>query len=251
MTDRRVYKRPPIHEAICEFRFTGSGEWNLLTAADMLDHLRSDYPDRPRTVVDTNLEIAAGGPEPTVRPLTIRERVQYVQDDPQRLVTAGQDFMSIHVSMPYEGWEKFRPRIASALTAYQSVLKPKGATRVGVRYVNKILIDDVQFQLSDYFMTPPSTPDGLDLMITDFLIRVGASFLGDRENLHLTQTLASIAIEDPDRSAFILDLDAWEGWNDVPAAIADLMAVVDTLREAEREAFEAMITDKLRMMFDA
>ena len=51
--------------------------------------------------------------------------------------------------------------------------------------------------------------------------------------------------------AFLLDLDViWEKTGDA-ASRADALGVVDDLRERERDAFEAVITDKARDLFDS
>jgi len=156
--------------------------------------------------------------------------------------------MSIHILPPYRGWEDFRPRIHAALEAYQDIVKPGGIKRIGVRYINRIVIPYDHVNLGRFFATPPQMPDELDVNISNFFLRLETTYVD--LPIQLIQTHAS-APSEPGTAAFILDLDVIGEWKDDSLPIEDGLSQVDILRDRERDAFEALITDQAREIFDA
>ena len=133
-----------------------------------------------------------------------------------------------------------------ALAAYIAIAKPLGAKRIAVRYVNQIKLWAGNIELSDYFQVPLGAPDGLDFTISSFFVRYEAI---RPDNIKLIQSFASVPSE---IVTVILDLDVIrEGSYRAPNLEQQLLHEVDSLREVEREAFEAAVTDKLREVFDA
>jgi uncharacterized protein (TIGR04255 family) len=150
------------------------------------------------------------------------------------------------VLRPYEGWIEFSQRIETALQAYAEVAEPGGVSRVGVRYINKINLPDQEIELKTWFQCgPPSVPE-LPSKMAGFMSRVEFLY-PDAVKLLLTQ--ASIdAPEEP--AAVLLDLDVL--WASGEARTPDaIMTVVDDLHERVGSAFEALITDAVREIFDA
>lgn len=245
---RREYKNAPIEEAIVEFRFAPGSEWDLTIPGKLHQHpaIRDVYPGKPRTqrILQGKLEATAGQPAA----FNFQEgvgRIQLVDADAKRLVSLGPDLLSVHVLRPYEGWDKFRPRANFALTAYREVAGVNSMSRIGLRYVNKIVVPVREFELYDYFNCAPPSPEGLPEQMASFLTRVEYVYNDGRK---LIVTFASI--EAPQgASAFLLDLDGvWEGQG-IPIDAA--MSIVDELHGRVGAAFERLITDKLRGVFDA
>ena len=134
--ERRRYRNPPIEEALCEFRFKPSREWDLTIPGKLHTKLGSDYTGKPRQqrVVDVGFEMKHGD----VSGLRSRDelaRVQLVTENERRIVGVGPDVLSVHMLRPYQdvtdplysGWQEFRSRIENALTAYWTVANPEGA----------------------------------------------------------------------------------------------------------------------------
>ena len=246
---RRSYRNPPVEEALVEFRFVPGQEWDPTLPGKLHQHaaIKRGYTGKPRTQKIVEAALEAGRDQPSQ--MTLREgfgRVQLVNENGTRLISLGPDVLSVNVLRPYEGWTQFRQRIAIALQAYAEVAEPSGVLRVGVRYINKIVLPEKEIELKTYFQCgPPSVPE-LPSKMAGFMSRVEFLY-PDAVKLLLTQ--ASIdAPEEP--SAFLLDLDVlWEGGEaQSPDAI---MTVVDDLHERVGSAFEAIITDAAREIFDA
>ena len=257
MNQRRRYKTPPIEEAICEFRFLPGGrEWDLTIPGKLQTALGDQYTGKPRTqkVVEIGLETQEGKP-PNLKYGEGLARVQLLTTNGKRMVGVGADVMSVHILRPYQnaptpqesGWQEFQPRISAALDAYWQVAEPVGVSRVGIRYVNRIVIPQDTINIDDYLKCALPLVTGLPERLTNFVSRVAYAY-ADGVQLILSQ--GSIK-GTPGSMSFLLDLDViWEGTGST-ASRAKALDVVDDLRKREREAFEAVITDKTRDLFDA
>ena len=245
---RRNYPNPPIEEAVVEFGFVPGPEWDLTIPGKLHQHpdIGNQYPGKPRT--QKRLE-AALRTEPGQPPnVAVREgvaRIQLVNDDGRRMISLGSDVMSANTLRPYDGWEQFRPRIEAALGAYTEVAKPTGVSRIGVRYINKIVLPGTETDFETYIGYTLTSGTELPSKKAAFMSRVEYIY-DDGVKLLITQA----TIDAPEGTpAFVLDLDViWEG---AEKKILDegIMELVDDLHIREGQAFEATITDAARLLF--
>ena len=244
----RKYKNAPIEEALVEFCFVPGQEWDLTIPGKLHQHpaIKDQYPGKPRTqkIVEAALQTDPGQP-PNLAVRGGVSRIQLVDESGNHLISMGSDVLSVNVLRPYDGWEQLRPRIDTALQAYAEVAGPSGVSRVGVRYINKIILTEREIDLGTYFRCGPLSIPELPKKMAGFMNRI--EFLYD-DTVKLLLTQASVeALEG--QSAFLLDLDLI--WESTEARGLDaIMAVVDDLHEREGAAFEAVITDAAREVFD-
>lgn len=243
------YKNPPIEEALVEFRFVPRQEWDLTIPGKLAQHssIKDQYPGKPRTqkMLQAELQAMAGQPAG----FAVHEgvgRVQLIDNDARRLVSLGPDVLSVNSLRPYEGWGDFRPRIEAALLAYAEIAGATEVKRIGVRYINKVTLPVTDFDLDTFFRCGPPSAEGLPKHMSGFLSRVEYVY---EDGAKLLLTHASVgALEGS--SAFLLDLDViWEA--QAPLAVEKVMSLVNDLHEREGKAFEAIITDEARKVFDA
>ena len=244
---RNVYKNAPIEEALCEFRFSGA-EWDLTIPGRLRDRL-PDYPGKPRqqNVFQATLGMSGPGSQPAFEMAQSYGKVQLPSADGKRLVAVGENVLSVHILRPYSRWELFRPKIEEALTAYLGLLAAKPTiSRVGVRYINKVVIPKSDVRPSEYFRCSNGTIEGIDARPTSFVSRNEYSYDADTKLISTYATIDAAA----GSSGYLLDLDViWEGRE--ARDPAGIMTVVDGLRDRERSAFEAAILDPLRDLFNA
>jgi uncharacterized protein (TIGR04255 family) len=249
--ERRVYKQPPIEEALCEFRFASDAEWDPILPLVFHEQIKESYPGKPiqRTPIEANLH--AGSDQAGASFLLKQElgRIQFPSEDGKALLSIGQNVLSTHMLRPYRRWEEFRPRIKEALDKYSNTLPCNGIRRIGLRYINKIEIENTgTLDLNMYFKVPPMSPQGFPTRITSFIIRT--EHIYDDEPIKLILTFADTSAKEG-FAAFLMDLDlVWE-FGESPLPIEDAMNKVEILRERERDAFEQLITDNSREIFDA
>ena len=165
MIARRQYRNPPIEEALCEFHFVPGPKWDFTVSGKLHTKLATQYPGKPQEQKshETDVNINAGKPS-RVKYRERLERVRLVSADGKRMVSVGHDVMSVHMLRPYQdpnrldknGWDEFLPRISEALDAYWEVAEPTKISRIGVRYINKIVIPQERTRFAGLFATYPA-----------------------------------------------------------------------------------------------
>ena len=215
------------------------------------DQIKESYPGKPvqRTPIEANLH--AGSEQAGASFLLKQElgRIQFPSEDGKALLSMGPNVLSAHMLRPYQRWDEFRPRIEAALKSYSSTMPCDGIRRIGLRYINKIEIENTgSLDLNTYFAVPPMSPPGFPTRLTSFITRTEHIYDDEPIKLILTFTVASAK---GGCAAFLLYLDlVWE-FGDSPLTVEEAMNRVDILRERERDAFENLITDDAREIFDA
>jgi uncharacterized protein (TIGR04255 family) len=240
----RTYKNPPIVEAICEFTFTPAGEWNPTLPGVLHKLIREHYDGEPR---QANVQIITANPENNSVTVQNDLKVMLPTKDGTRLVSVGRNALSINVLKPYEGWTQFRPRIEWALQKYYDVAGRKAVTRVGVRYTNRIVVSYLGANSADYFGVDQPLQSALGAKLTNFLKRSEA-VVEDQTKILITH--ATITPSAPGTTEFLLDIDILFDRHPLEL-IEDILATAETLHATEGRAFEAIITEKARGVFDA
>jgi uncharacterized protein (TIGR04255 family) len=244
---RRIYKNPPIQEALCDVQVVLREPWTFTATTTLVEALAETYPGEPDFAMDLQMQIAAtpAGMPQTLQIQTPAPKYRVKSSDGTKVVTFGPQGLSVHVLAPYEGWELFSERINDALAHYTSVAVVEGAKRVSVRYINRIHIDSERVELGDFFVSPPGVP-GVDVAVNEFLMRVKGS---DDHGTSVAWTAASDLSADP--AAFILDIEAARAYDAEPLPVSSLADQIDELRNVERDAFEASLMSSLKDTFDA
>lgn len=241
---RKKYKNPPIEEAVVEFRFALESESDLTIPGKLHEHpnIKRQYPGRPRTQKLLEPVIPAGSDQPVVREGV---RVQLVNDNGNRLISLGLNVLSVNVLRPYDGWDQFQPRVETALRAYTDVAQPTGISRIGVRYINKIIVPRNDIKIEDYIQYHLPAGSGLPTQLVGFWNRIEYKY-----DEFVKLLFNQVKVEAPEgQTAFVLDLDVY--WEATEAISLDsIMKIVDDLHKREGEAFEAIITDATRELFD-
>ena len=174
------------------------------------------------------------------------------------MVGVGPDVMSVHMLRPYQnsatletsGWDEFRPRIEKAIKAYWDVANPRGVSRIGVRYINKLVVpkrkEGIKHSLKELVeCTPPDIPDFPGMM--DNLASRFEYTCPDNMKLALSQHLANAA---DGQFEFFLDIDVFWDIVDQPIDRKAVLKRTDQLKKQENKIFEALITDKARENFN-
>ncbi len=199
----RQYKDAPVEEAICEFRLAKDSAWDLTIPGRVFEKVESRFPiprqqQMRRVEIRPDLEAA----EPQV---DVSDQLWLLSRDEKSFVRLGPRSVSVHRLAPYPGWEQYLPDIELALSALVALLGTPNLERLGLRYLNKISIPGNRIDLADYFDFRLELGNRLP-QDTDALI-VGAVFNFGDDVCRLQ--LANTPADDPNASAFILDLDYW------------------------------------------
>ena len=197
----RQYKTDPIEEALCEFTFESNTEWNLTLPGKLHMEIQGEYYGVPRQI---NIQTVMTNPPNFGVQSDLR--VQLPTPDGSKLVTIGRNSLGVNVLKPYEGWKEFQPRIRRALEAYHKVVAPKCIVRIGVRYINRIIVPEAGARAARYFRFDQTDEEALSATLTGFMRR-SEYMSGDKTKLLITH--ATMISPNPEQTEFLLDLDTY------------------------------------------
>lgn len=241
----RPYPRPPIQEALVELRFVDDGRWNWTWPGRFWELVKSAYDGEPRTEQAISVNAHQQARTLTARTVGMGRLFLTRRSDPGLLALAP-SAMSVHVLRPYPGWADFRNRVVAAIEAHQKLQADAQVIRVGVRYVNRILLPGDNLDLADWFTSTPTLAEGIGPAIAALMSRVETVY---DDGARLAITLATVQHDQPGEQAFLLDLDlSWAAPEPVPLT-GGVQDVIEGLHDREGTAFEAMITDATRELF--
>ncbi len=143
------YRKPPLEQFVCEFRFEPGSPWDLTIPGLIYERLQGDFPKRKQEArYESRLKKAKQGLEHEV---TKSEQMKLLNESESALVQIGQNLIAVVHLRPYPGWEDFLPMINRGLEVYKEVARPAGINRIGLRCVNLVKIPDSKVELEQYF----------------------------------------------------------------------------------------------------
>jgi uncharacterized protein (TIGR04255 family) len=169
--------------------------------------------------------------------------------DDRELLGITTDELSVHILRPYSGWDRFRQRIVKAKSDFEDLLQPAGIKRVALRYINRIVLPETDLDLGKYFTFFPMITDTPPGKMTSFFVRTQSVYNDKPVSMSFTFTDQGAKI--PGRAVFFLDFDLFQEWSNEPLPLSDAISYLDDIRLRERAAFEDLITDHLREVFNA
>ena len=240
----KKYAKPPIVEAVCEFRLTSETRWDLTVPGLLYERLKGSFPQKEQRMIQ-EMELTQG-PEGLHQQIRTSERIIFFTEDKKMLVQVGPRLLAINVLKPYPHWEGFKPRIEMAWKSLQAAIEVQGLERIGLRYINHIELPAQGGELAEYFEFYPFVGQRLPQQMVSFLAGVEFSYADDRDRcrVQLTPIPGSGG-----KSLFMLDIDYFLAR---PGAVevVDALAWVEEAHNRVEEVFEGCITDKLREMFE-
>ena len=246
--DHGNYLNPPIEEAICEFCFTSDDQWDLTIPGKLQLELGNEYTGKPRTQNSMSV-----GDQSKLKDVN---KVELVNEEGTRLICVGKDNLSIHMLRPYHdiskyeigGWEEFEERITNALESYIQLTEREQIDWISVRYINKLVIPGKLVPLEEYLKCVLMEIDGLPQNYSDFFNRTQYDY---DKNHTLILVYASLPSSDSLKEC-LLDLDViWHQHDTKSIGKNEILKIIRNLHKLAGNAFEAIITDKARELFNA
>jgi uncharacterized protein (TIGR04255 family) len=242
------YARAPIAEAIIEIRCEVSPETDL---AD-LQRVREEreFPTADKTLMVTGvLDVRPDGVQQT----TTGQQTGHAfrSADGRHVLQARLDGFSFACLAPYESWEPFSSEAERHWERYRASARPRRATRLGVRYVNKIDVPGQHVEIKDYLRTAVDVSPYLPQSISSYFFQVVVPL--SRFRAFATITSAIVDAEAESSIGLILDIDTWQEVDiDLASGTSgeDIERRLETLRGAKNYVFEACITDATRRLIE-
>lgn len=244
---RRSYPRPPIVEAVVDFRFsaevTGLALYRTLSEA-----LSEQYPGPLKHRDRVEVRAAIGQGSVSTSASSKKDLTFLVSGDERRLLGCGDGVLSSHVLAPYPGWEALITQTRDAMAAAHGLLEGHVLEHVAVRYIDRIVLPPNAESFNEMLPAMPARPDAMPSQLTGFHY-VTQSFDPDAR-MHASLTLASGPRDEGEGPIVFYDLSLlMDGDPLCEAAGDDWLEHVEYMHDRQRDIFEGSITDLLRETF--
>ncbi len=242
----RVYKRPPLIEALCEFRFDPGSPWDVTIFGHYYDRVKDEFPQKQQMPqVEMSLGKRQGGMMGEIRETGTRMR--FVRPDSAAMVQLAPHLLVVNKLPPYESWGGFKTLILTRLADYQAAVGAMPLKQVGLRYINRFDFSMEGFFVGATFASSEFLPVRLRSATSPFFFRLEMP-QGGQDRLLLT--MGTIETEFPEQVSVLLDLD-YQIVLTTSMDQASLSAYLGRAHDRIEEVFESCLTERLREHFDA
>lgn len=234
----------PILEAVIDIRIAEPSPFELQDMRTVHAAVRDAYPEEVEMrAFQTSFSIGAQGTETNLiagakdqGPMGLRLQ----SADKAQIVQLRRDGYTFSRLPPYTSWQHIKSEAWAMWERYIAVAKPSAATRIALRYINKLDLPLASRDLSEFLTTPPRIPPGIPATISGFLHRTGVDCVDGKFKGWITQ-----AAEPSARNSFVtvyLDFDvAQEGSFPIDTRISETL---NQIREIKNAMFFNSITEK-------
>lgn len=242
----KKYNAPPVVEAVCEFRFTGDTPWDLTIPGILYENVKIDFPRKDQIQFQGVQFIPKeSGLEQEISKMDF---ARFLNQQGNMFIQIGQRVLTLHCMVPYPTWHEFQPKIQYVYNTIAKIIENPKLARVGLRYINRIIIPDANIKLEDYFEYRPQfgsfSKESLNLV--NFI--VGSQILVPGTHDLCRIQLTNNQPEEGIPFSFLLDLD-YATNIDENNKVTEVIEWVDKAHNELETYFEGCITNKLRALF--
>jgi len=247
MTERKIYAKAPITEAIIDLRVMPYPNLELDTLKQLCEDTIAEYPR-----VDPTIEVAGTiqiQPGVSASASAQQEQTGYrsISSDGKLVCQRQLQGFTFSRLAPYESWGPFRDIARSLWSVYRDATRPRRVTRLAIRYVNRINVPKASAELKDYFRTLPEISSDLPQTIDGFFMQVQLPLDDIEASVILNHTI--VPPTERNVISVILDVDLFCE-DTVPNDDGGIWDYFETLHTRKNEIFEACITEKTRELFN-
>lgn len=232
------YTAPPIVEAALELRFGPIDDDLAKKAFGRCARSYESKSDGSQTAYSVNADTGE-----LVQETTNLYRAASLDQTDVLIVSRG-NFIVARTA-PYPGWESFCARILRDWRAFTKATSYLSLTRVGLRYINRIDIEQYKEGVAaheEYLNFYPKIPEVFEL-VGNYQMKV--ALVLEKGALQANVGSATLPPQIPGNNSFALDIDVYQ-IDDLPAKVDDLPGLLELMRETKNKIFEAAISNKVR-----
>lgn len=243
------YPNPPIKEALVDIRVDALPSSALATLEALHDEIREHYPTkRARHRWEGSIDLQKGQVVSAAQEHLGPDGFLFHSQDEQQIVQFRLDGFTFNRLRPYpsQGWPAIRTEAKKLWEVYLRAAAPQRIVRIGLRYINQIMIPAPQIDLDDYLTQPPRVPANLPQTLEHFLTRLVIPLPALDAKAIITQTLAPSP--SPDTTSLILDIDVLTEAPRTPDT-ANVWDVLERFREFKNTIFKSSLTPRTEELF--
>jgi uncharacterized protein (TIGR04255 family) len=194
------YKKPPLVEALCEFRFQRTVTVPNIVLGKLYERIEKDFP-----TVETHRGFGVQAGKENLSPsIVMEERTRFISNDRTKLIQVGEGFLAANQLKPYKDYPSFRAFVKEVIDTYHEVAKPEGLQSIGLRYINRVEMKPDQSP-DEVFNIGFTIPSNFQSSPDPFLLRMDFMYSTERDRLIVI--LATAQMQENSQKAITLDFD--------------------------------------------
>jgi uncharacterized protein (TIGR04255 family) len=249
MAKPRHLSRAPIVEAVVDVRAKTRAGFNPETLLGVHGQLLPAYRDKEEM---SRLEFGfrqSGGnpPEQHVKDLG-KAGYRFITSDKLQIVQFRADGFTFSRLAPYTRWEDLFEEASRLWAIYEKAAPLEEATRLAVRYINRLPLPTNKVQdFSPFLTAPPPVPKELNVLLNHFLTRVTVREPESPIVAHIVQAIQPAPSEEV--ISVILDIDVFETGAFAPTG-GVILPRFAALRELKNRLFFSSLTEQAVALFE-
>ena len=237
-----VYKNAPITEAVLDIR-TRLEKPSLERLAGIRD---ARYPNLFQTPNLMAFTFAVNEGQPSLDTSSQALGFSYRSDEEKDIFQVRRDGFTHNRLPPYTEWGSFSAEARRLWLVYKEGALPAEVEWISLNYINEIYVPFAT-SFENYFRTYVEVPKELPQMLLGFSFTYQVVLPADAGLLQIAQGYGPF--RKPEHTTVILNIQASKQVNKKTSDISEdeLWDMFEKLRFAKSQAFEACITEKVRM----
>lgn len=244
MTKQEHLARAPIVEAVLAVSATLPDTVDQARLAGFQDRLGGQYPSKQTRVAwSSQIELKSDKP-PVTRTSGGPVGYLFTSGDGTQVVQALKEGFAFSRLPPYPDWASFSQEALTLWGKFSEYTSPTKVNRVGLRFINRILLPLPIPDFKEYLLTVPEIAPELPQGLSSFLFRLVIPIEKAKATAIIIET-----IEDVDKGSdslpLILDIDVFRV-GALPMSADKLRPIFDQLCEIKDQVFFKSLTDKAK-----
>lgn len=246
----KTYKNPPILEAVCEFRFELPDKASEKQVSTFYEKIKGSFPVAKKGKVGS-LEFKVepnktSGKNQMTHKEDFYEFDQYFSQDEKYSIQLDGGRVSIHRIKPYTSWTDLSPLIKLVYNSYLKSFSPTKVIRIGLRYVNEVILSSDQFSFQDYFNIKASFSFFTEK--SQKSIFIGSVFEQEKGRDAIKVQFIEKQTTKTSEKAFVLDFDYFLASSFISSN--EVEKWVEEAHNKIEEVFESIISDKMKILLN-
>ena len=231
----------PIVEAAFEVRARAQGEWEPERITSLAASLLSHLPDqKPRFLHEGIVKL-----DPNSDTDSSFQRtwigVEARDEQGKHIVFMESGRFVFSCLSPYPGWNHFNEELIRSWKAYADIAKPLEAQRVGLRFINRLPMNDGE-AIADFIDFSPSVPFGRPVEPSEYVLREAFNSPDGRFTLSITRAVQQQHTKPGPSRNLIVDLDVGT-IQPVSSPEDTIVGLLAEMQEIKNRAFFGTMTE--------
>lgn len=244
-----TFPKAPIVEAVIDIRARAMKSFEETPARTHLETELNDYLflDSQRTIKH-EVKLHQGKPPSQMVEDLGWKGLRFRSRDEKHIAQFNRDGFVFSRMEPYVDWSQFTNEGLKLWEAFCGLAQPIEIHRIGLRFINRIVLPPGELRFEDYILPSPTPPGGLDLPFIGYMHQDTLAVPGYPYAINVIQTIQPPPAGTTQGVALILDIDVFttQGFE---LEESKLSRRLEEMRWLKDKVFFGNVTEKAKEMF--